>query len=214
MTKKKTSPKHQSEINRKRSSRIPVFLIIRILIVIISFSAIYLLWLDHRIKSEFEGKRWFLPARVYASAFEVYVGQPLSLSALEKKLRSLGYQQGTAKIGLGEYRRSVNRIELIKRSFVFWDGEDASQHIKVSFAENKVIEILAPNENKSLGVFRLDPQLIGKIYPQHNQDRVVLPYSDVPPGLIDALVAVEDKHFFSHSGLESVREAVPLRNNW
>jgi penicillin-binding protein 1B len=202
MTKKKTSAKHKSEKDKKRSRRIPIFLIIRILIVVISFSAIWFLWLDHRIKSEFEGKRWSLPARVYASAFEVYVGQQLSLPALEKKLRSLGYQQHSAKIGLGQYRRSPNTIELIKRSFVFWDGENASQHIKVSFAENKVIDILAVSESKSLGVFRLDPQLIGKIYPQHNQDRVVLPYSDVPPGLIDALVAVEDKHFFSHSGLD------------
>jgi penicillin-binding protein 1B len=51
-------------------------------------------------------------------------------------------------------------------------------------------------------VFRMEPELIGKIYPDHNEDRTLLTLDDVPVFLINALIAVEDRHFYSHFGLD------------
>ena len=202
MSIKSSSTKQKSGKDKKSKRRLPVFFVFRILVVVICILSIWLLWLDHRIRTEFEGKRWSLPARVYASALEVYVGQNLSISDFEKELVATGYRREANTKNSGQYRRDKNGIELIKRSFLFWDGEDSRNHLQVNFVKNRVNSIRKLPEGESLGVFRLEPQIIGKIYPQHNEDRVLLPYRDVPSRLIDTLVAVEDKHFFSHSGLD------------
>ena len=198
---KSSSSKRKNKKSRDGQRHIPWFFLFRISIIFICVSSIWLLWLDHRIQTEFEGKRWSLPARVYARAMEVYIGQDLSVSEFEEELKAGGYRRQKDLQAVGRYLRGKNSIEFIKRSFVFWDGEEASRQIRVSFAGKKVSDIRIIPHGKSPGVIRLEPQLIGKIYPQHNEDRVVVPYQKVPPFLVAALVAVEDRHFFSHGGL-------------
>ncbi len=41
----------------------------------------YLGYLDYNVRTQFEGKRWAIPARVYASPVELYAG--LNLTARE-----------------------------------------------------------------------------------------------------------------------------------
>ena len=43
--------------------------------------------------------------------------------------------------------------------------------------------------------------MIGGIYPQHNEDRVLIKLDKVPKTLIEALVATEDRNFYSHHGI-------------
>jgi penicillin-binding protein 1B len=199
---KSSTSKRKSGKVSKRQRRLPAFLLLRLFVIISCVLVAWLFWLDYRIQSEFEGKRWSLPARVYARAMEVYIDQALSMREFEKELRAIGYQRQTKLRGVGQYQGVKNSIELIKRPFAFWDGNEDERRIRVSFSGDRVSDIRILPEGKSQGVFRLEPQLIGKIYPQHNEDRVVLPYREVPPFLVDALVAVEDRHFFSHGGLD------------
>ncbi len=179
-----------------------VFLLFRLFIIAGCVLLAWLFWLDYRIQIEFEGKRWSLPARVYARAMEVYIDQSLSISDFEKELEAVGYQRQPGPVAVGQYKRGRDNIEFIKRPFDFWDGEEARQHLRINFRGNKVSAISSIPGGESPGVIRLEPQLIGKIYPQHNEDRVVIPYRQVPPFLVDALVAVEDRRFFSHGGMD------------
>ncbi len=43
--------------------------------------------------------------------------------------------------------------------------------------------------------------MIGGIYPQHNEDRVLIKLNRVPKPLIDALIATEDRNFYHHYGV-------------
>jgi penicillin-binding protein 1B len=49
---------------------------------------------------------------------------------------------------------------------------------------------------------RLDPLRIGSIYPAHNEDRMLVKLDEVPPMLINSLVAVEDHKFYTHRGVD------------
>ncbi len=171
-------------------------------IVVFCISCAWLLWLDHRIKSEFEGKRWLLPARVYASPTEIYVGRDLSIKELEEALKDSGYRPESELDSVGKYRKRGNILEFRKRSFDYWDGKDPSRSVKVEFDGNKVTSINSIPDNSAIGGIRLEPQLIGRIYPHHNEDRVLIPYKEVPPFLVTALIAVEDRNFFSHKGVD------------
>ena len=49
---------------------------------------------------------------------------------------------------------------------------------------------------------RLEPLLIGSVFPIHGEDRIVVAPAEVPPLLPRALKAVEDRHFDTHHGVD------------
>ena len=50
-------------------------------------------WLDRVIRTQFEGKRWALPARIYARPLELHPDLRLSPAELVQELERLGYQK-------------------------------------------------------------------------------------------------------------------------
>jgi len=83
--------------NKRRKHRVSVYLSgfwwFQLCIALLFCSATYIIWLDHRIRTEFEGKRWSLPARVYARPLELYASLHISRAALIKELHALGYRE-------------------------------------------------------------------------------------------------------------------------
>src|SRR3954467_13416309 len=87
----------------------------------------YTLYLDFRVRDEFEGRRFSLPARIYARPLELHAGLKLQQAAVEQELRDLGYRDAPreGESGWFERRRGVNgsdELEIAVRPFVFWDG--------------------------------------------------------------------------------------------
>lgn len=58
--------------------------------------------------------------------------------------------------------------------------------------------------------YELPPQVITNISDEGRAKRLMVHYSDLPPVLIKAVVATEDKRFFTHSGLDTLRIAKAL----
>ena len=59
-------------------------------------AAAYVLKLDDQVKTQFAGKLWALPARVFARPLELYEGQTLLSDDLEKELKLLNYSQSAS----------------------------------------------------------------------------------------------------------------------
>ena len=202
-TKKNTSRKSKArKSGNGRSSSSYKYLILQLLIISLLCGIAYIVWLDHRVTSEFEGKRWALPARVYARPIELYIGARMNKGDLLDSLNSLGYQDVATLIGPGQYKEQENFIQFINRVFEFWDRQEPSKNIRIYFSGGRIQSITDEASAESLPVFRLESQLIGKIYPEHNEDRVLVSYVDVPQFLVDALIAVEDRHFYRHIGID------------
>ena len=60
-------------------------------LVLLAGAGAFTLYLDHRVRTEFEGRRFALPARIYARPLELHAGLRLALPDLEDELRELGY---------------------------------------------------------------------------------------------------------------------------
>jgi penicillin-binding protein 1B len=181
---------------------VPIAWVLQFAVILVLICAGYIIWLDHRITTEFEGKRWSLPARVYSSPFELYVGQPLAQGKLERELHALHYKEVPLLARHGQYHREGDVLSIYLRPFYYWDGQSPATPIRVEFSDGHISSMQNIDTGSVLAVSRLEPRLIGKIYPEHNEDRVLVRYSEVPPFLVNALIAVEDRQFYQHGGID------------
>ena len=198
---------------------------------------LYMLYLDGVIRSEFDQKRWALPAKVYARPLELFSGMPLSADAFAQELKLLRYRDancplepapppetgkrtikrkskrsapeicapppggGESLFKPGSYARRGEIFEVMTRDFVFWDGAEPARKVRVTFAGNILVDVVSLDEREAPGLLRLDPPEIAGIYPAHYEDRILLNGKDLPPALVDTLLAVEDRSFFEHAGV-------------
>ena len=158
-------------------------------------TAAYVLRQDDLVRTQFEGKRWALPARVFARPLELYEGQSLSFESLQQELQLLGYRYVTNLVGTGQFTKGKNSFSIQTRGFKFAEDQEISRRIRIEIKKNKIIKLSNTESNEPLTLMRLEPVLIGNFYPTHNEDRVLVKLDDVTPLLAQGLVAVEDKKF-------------------
>ena len=162
---------------------------------------VWVIYLDRIITAQFEGRRWTLPAQVFAEPLELYAGLSFGADALEQELKRLGYRRTDAAEEPGSYSRRGGRIDLVNRRFQFSDAVQVPQLLSVVTRGNS-IESMRNGRNEEVPIFRLDPLLIGSIFPIHGEDRVVVTPDQVSPLLPAALKVVEDRKFDSHNGVD------------
>lgn len=173
-----------------------------ILLLLLGLSG-YIFYLDVTIREAFEGRKFALPARVYGRALEVYPGVKLTSAQFAEELKALSYHENPVPEQAATYKYTLNGLEFTTRDFVFGDGQQASQHLRVEFADGKVSLLQQRgNTDTDLPLLRMEPPLIGGIYPGHNEDRELLRINQFPKPLIDALVSVEDRKFYTHWGID------------
>lgn len=165
------------------------------------FFAAYVLQQDDLVRSQFEGKRWALPARVFARPLELYEGQSLNSENLQKELQLLGYSYVTHLVGTGQFTKRKNSFSIQTRGFKFAEDQEISRRIQIDIKKNKIAKLTNTESNEPLTLMRLEPVLIGNFYPQHNEDRVLVRLDDITPLLAKGLVAVEDKKYYDHFGV-------------
>src|SRR5882724_8402062 len=98
----------------------------------------FTLYLDIRVRDEFEGRRFSLPARIYARPLELHAGLNLPQAALEQELRDLGYRDAAREGESGWFERKGEELEIALRPFVFWDGAQEARRLRVAFAGDRV----------------------------------------------------------------------------
>ena len=165
--------------------------------------SIYLIRMDNIVRDKFEGQRWDIPAKVFARPLEVYTNAPVNQTDFTQELKLLGYKNSESYTKSGSYVTSGDELYVHTRGFDFGDSVEPEQVLKVTFTNNQIGEVSATKPS-STGIARLEPLLIGGIYPQHNEDRVLIKLKNVPKPLIEALIATEDRNFYHHHGI-SVR---------
>jgi penicillin-binding protein 1B len=163
--------------------------------------AAFALYLDFRVRDEFEGKRFALPARVYARPLEMYPDLRIEPAALRAELAQLGYREGPDADEPGRFEWRGDEITIFTRRFAFWDGVQPAQQWRLTLRRGR-IERLVDTDGNELKLARLDPAQIGGIYPAHNEDRVLVKLDQVPTHLVEALIAIEDRKFRSHIGID------------
>jgi len=198
---RKTSPRKKTSKQKKTGLWARFFIKLSILFIVIS--ALYIVYLDRIVVNQFEGKRWALPAHVYANPVELYQGLAMDTQQFESLLTDLSYQHSRQLTTTGSYYRSGGVYTVKTRPFNFWDGSEVSKTIKVKFNQHGIRAITDKATGKELALLRLDPVKVGSFYPSHKEDRLLVKLEDVPKTLIDGLIAIEDRDFYQHVGVSA-----------
>ena len=181
---------------KKRQWKLPL---LSLLAVFTLLFAVWMVYLDAEVRKAFDGKKWSLPAKVYARPLTLYPGLLLPPEQLEAELQWADYRPAALADRPGTYQRNGNEWVIFRRGFPFWDGSEVTRRINLKINNQRVSGLADIEGNQPL--IRLEPQYIGGIFPAHNEDRELVRLEDVPPVLVAALIVTEDKHFFEHLGV-------------
>lgn len=171
----------------------------------ILIATLYAVHLDRKYQlsdQDLGGALWSMPARVYARPLELYAGADVSAKDLEQELKMLEYRRVKDPINPGTYSIGDNKVIFYAAPFVFWDGARPARKIEVRFAGNKVASIMNLTTLEAEAIEKLNPLKIASIYPKHQEDRILVNLNEVPPTLVDGLIALEDRNFWRHPGID------------
>ncbi len=181
-----------------------VLLLMLVALITLVGGGAYVMRLDGIVREKFEGKRWAIPAKVFARPLTLQVGLPLGLSEVRSELTELNYRELAGAPTPGTFSQQGNTLYLHTRGFSFAETErESAQVLRLQF-DGQRIASLASTLPRANGSVRLEPMVIGGIYPSQNEDRVLIQLKEAPPHLVDALIATEDQRFYHHIGI-SVR---------
>ena len=160
--------------------------------------------IDYRVTSKLEGVLWTVPAKLYSRPMELAEGLKINKDNLVRELEMLSYEQVSNPDSPGQFNLSKNDLKIFLRGY----QDQRSGVFDITFEQSEIQGI-----NNQLGIpediIKLEPLVIGGMYPAHMEDRVLLNWPEVPQILVDTILAVEDQNFFRHYGvsLKSITRA-------
>ena len=138
-------------------------------------------------------------AKIFAAPREVRPGQKLSVSLIANELREAGYTaDGASQMSpLGTYSQGVQTIT-VRPGPQSYHAQD-SAIIRIG---SGVVQSISDDHGQPLSSYELEPLLITGLSEDANRTkRRLMTYDEIPPNLVHAVVAIEDRRFFEHSGV-------------
>ena len=196
---RRTPRKHRARKNRRWWVSLLIFTA-KCAAVVIPFVLLASVYVDSLVRNKFEGRKWTIPAKVYAKPLELYPGQPFSAKGMTDALTLLGYQASSAAGFPGQYHHAGDSVEMHTRGFAFADQPEPSRRVRLEFNSSGIAQIY-DKDGKALPLLRLEPLMIGSLYSGKHDDRLLVKLEDVPPVMLAGLVATEDRYFMDHHGV-------------
>jgi penicillin-binding protein 1B len=153
------------------------------------------------VEQRLQGERWQIPSRVYARPLTLRPALVLDADGLRQILNGLRYtHRETEPAAAGEFT-------VVEGGVLFWPRPvpgGADEPLLVLFDEGKIQEIRGA-DGRMYAAQDLEPELITYLFDESREKRRRVRYEDLPEHLVQAVLAIEDRRFFSHPGLDPFR---------
>ncbi len=160
--------------------------------------------LDGVVRERFEGRLFRVPSRVLSAPIILYPGLDWKQVDLPGTLQRLGYRESNERkaLALGRYYRKGAELVIHRRAFEHPARAEPARVLALRLAGSVIEELRDADTGSELGVAFLEPELVGAYYGPDHEQRELVRTGDVPPHLIDAILAVEDQRFREHRGVD------------
>lgn len=125
-------------------------------------------------------------------------GTPLLMAA---RLRESGYSEDARSNTNGWYHLRPDAVEIFPGPQAYMTGQPGV----VRYEDGKISSIIDLTDNTPRTEYTLDPQLLSSLYDKNREKRRLVLYDEIPPVLVHAVISIEDKRFFQHSGFDPFR---------
>jgi len=167
-----------------------------------SVFAYYYIQFSHLIDQRLTGQIFQNTSRVYSSPDRIYVGQTMRPSELASYLLRAGYQEGVVTGSPGKFRTTGSTVEIVPSPTSYFQGHNG---LRVSFSGTEISGITRPSDGSPLDFADIEPELLTNLFDSTREKRRVVRFDDLPPVLVHAVLAAEDKRFFEHGALDMFR---------
>ncbi|HEV2135212.1 MAG TPA: PBP1A family penicillin-binding protein [Terracidiphilus sp.] len=150
-------------------------------------------------------------AKIYAAPREVRTGQELPVSLIASELREAGYTPDSISPAsqLGTFSESGDSIIVRPGPQSYHAPDYATIH-----ESNGVIDSITDPQGRPLASYELEPLLVtGLSESAERIKRRLVTYNELPANLVSAVVAIEDRHYFEHGGIDYMRILGSMRND-
>lgn len=174
------------------------------------------------IDARLHGQRERVLPRVYGRPMELRRGQALSERQLVDRLNDLGYAQRPKPARPGEFATGENGVALVPRT-----GDWAGRTVVATFTKPAVVkagarpapagtdrlvrlEVLAVGQRERV---TLETPLLTSLMSGEREKRRQVQLKQIPPHVVNAVLAIEDRRFYDHPGVDPIRMVGALITN-
>jgi penicillin-binding protein 1B len=166
------------------------------------------------IEARLHGERDRAVPRVFARPLALQTGQNLSQAELVARLNDVGYAQRSRVERTGEFALERNTVTILSRG-----GDQAGKAVTVAFPEPPVVRKKTAKPpappppriasirvaGKSLERVVLDAPLLTALMTGSREKRRRVALESIPARMQEAVLAIEDRRFYYHPGLDPIR---------
>ncbi|HEX8183313.1 MAG TPA: PBP1A family penicillin-binding protein, partial [Blastocatellia bacterium] len=143
---------------------------------------------------------------IYAAPRSIRVGQAMTLASLKSYLDAIGYVESTkdADSKRGRYLIKGNAVEVHSSSDAVINGARQFPNVQITFGSGLkgIVKISDLDTKRNLDSALIEPEMLTAISnDKQRQKQKLVSYKDLPRHYINAVVAIEDRQFFEHSGI-------------
>jgi len=143
---------------------------------------------------------------IYAAPRMIRAGQGMTLASLKSYLDGIGYVDSTkdADSNRGRYQLKGNSIEIHTSSDAIINGVRQFPSLNITFAASGkgVSKITDVDSKRNLDSSLLEPEMVTAISNEkQRQKQKLVSFKDLPKDYVNAVVAIEDRQFFEHPGI-------------
>ncbi len=142
-------------------------------------------------------------AKIYARPQTVSVGDKMDAAEIAAQLRRAGYtQEGQGgESPVGHFRVASHSIQITPGP----ESVHASESAVITFQDGK-INTISEGGKQNAAAYELEPQLVTALFEgQDRSKRELISFNDIPKIMVDAVLAIEDRRFFQHGGVNYYR---------
>ncbi len=138
---------------------------------------------------------------LYAAPHSIGIGDIGTARQFAARLREGGYVEDARTNPGGWYHMRPDAVEVFPGDHSYAGSEPGV----VRFQDGKISSLTGLSDNSARTEYTLEPQLLSSLYDKNREKRRLVRYDDIPPVLVHAVISIEDKRFFQHSGFDPIR---------